>query len=268
MQTERGSSETIELLPATDAAAGHSITVPDPGSVIDASLLPIPYSPDHIPLPSIGGASQTSPLCQECPFLIEYRKAVCERSYWRKMHQKVLERETKHLATIAELEAKVRLREQQLFGKKTEKSDASEKVSDQTLDRRNRGQQPGAPGHGRRSHDHLPAVEEIIDLPEEEKVCTQCHLPFSPFPGTEDSQEIEVEVKAYRRIIRRKRYKRTCTCNHLPMVITAPPVPKLIPKSSFGISIWVMVLLDKYLYQHPTYRLVAQLQSYGLHLCP
>ena len=99
-------------------------------------------------------------------------------------------------------------------------------------------------------------------------MCTQCHLPFSPFPGTEDSQEIEVEVKAYRRIIRRKRYKRTCTCNHLPMVITAPPVPKLIPKSSFGISIWVMVLLDKYLYQHPTYRLVAQLQSYGLHLCP
>jgi transposase len=49
-------------------------------------------------------------------------------------------------------------------------------------------------------------------------------------------------------------------------VLTAPPPPRLIPKSLLGVSIWVTVLLDKYLFYRPTYRLLADLASHGLDL--
>jgi len=48
--------------------------------------------------------------------------------------------------------------------------------------------------------------------------------------------------------------------------VTAPPPPRLIPKSLLGISIWVSVLLDKYLFYRPTYRLLEDLRSHGLDL--
>ena len=48
--------------------------------------------------------------------------------------------------------------------------------------------------------------------------------------------------------------------------MTAPPAPKLIPKGSYGISIWVHVLLDKYASYRPTERLLGQLQEYDLDL--
>ena len=49
-------------------------------------------------------------------------------------------------------------------------------------------------------------------------------------PGdTEDSEQIEIDVRAYRRVIHRRRYQRTCTCQG-SRTLTAPPAPKLIPK--------------------------------------
>ena len=46
--------------------------------------------------------------------------------------------------------------------------------------------------------------------------------------------------------IHRRRYERTCGCPG-SRPLTAPPVPKLIPKGLYGTSIWVEMLLDKYL---------------------
>jgi len=87
-----------------------------------------------------------------------------------------------------------------------------------------------------------------------------------PFPGTDDTTILEVEVKAHRRLIHRPRYRPSCACGVHPGIVTAPPPPRLIPQSPFGVSLWVMVLLDKYLYYRPTYRLLAQLRSYDLDL--
>jgi transposase len=77
---------------------------------------------------------------------------------------------------------------------------------------------------------------------------------------------LEVEVKAHRRLVHRRRYRPTCACGVHPGVVTAPPPPRLIPKSPFGVSIWVHVLLDKYLFQRPTQRLLADWRSHGLDL--
>ena len=97
-------------------------------------------------------------------------------------------------------------------------------------------------------------------------MCSRCGQPFADFPGTEDSEILEVEVRAHRRIIRRRRYRPTCGCGAHPGVVTAPPPPRLITKSILGVSIWVTVLLDKYLFYRPTYRLLADWATLGLNL--
>jgi transposase len=109
-------------------------------------------------------------------------------------------------------------------------------------------------------------MKTVTKRAESECRCPNCGLPFEPFPETEDSEQIEIEVKAHRRVIRRKRYKPTCTCGASPGIVTAPPPPKLISKGIYGISVWVTVLLDKFYSMRPTYRLLADLKTHDLDL--
>jgi hypothetical protein len=90
----------------------------------------------------------------------------------------------------------------------------------------------------------LPAQVEEYDLGESEKHCEVCGLAFGSFEGTESSEVVEVEVRAYRRLIRRYRYRRVCQCRGPARIITAPGPGKLIPKGRLGVSVWVLVLLE------------------------
>ena len=78
--------------------------------------------------------------------------------------------------------------------------------------------------------------------------------------------QLEIEVRAYRRVIKRRRYRRSCQCAAAPALLTAAAPPRLIPKGILGISVWVTVLIDKYLLYRPTYRLLADLRAHGLDL--
>jgi transposase len=188
------------------------------------------------------------------------------------MHKKAKQREQDLKEENQQLQARIRYLEQQLYGKKSESAKASTPehpvpTTTQTQPKRPRGQQPGSPGPKRRDHSHLPAVVEILDLPADQQCCSCCGEPFEPFPGTEDSEILEIEVKAHRRIIRRRRYHRTCSCDtQMPAIITAPPAPRVIPKGILGVSVWVDILLDKFLYYRPTYRLLDEWQTLGLDL--
>ncbi len=103
-------------------------------------------------------------------------------------------------------------------------------------------------------------------MPADQQHCPQCGQAFAPFPTTDDSTVLEVEVRAHRRLLRRRRYRPTCGCGCNPGIIAAPPPPKVLPKSLLGVSIWVRVLLDKYLFYRPTYRLLEDLATEGLPL--
>ena len=203
--------------------------------------------------------------CSDCPLTVELTKQRWGNAYWHQMHQKALAREAKLKEKVAELEAKLRLRERQLFARKSEKENNQETAHAKAdKEKKPRGQQKGSPGHGRRNHSHLPVQEEIRDIAENEKFCPCCGLAFELFPGTEDCEVIEIEVKTYRRKIRRRRYKPTCQCGVVTGIVTAPPAPKLIPKGGFGISVWITILLDKFLFLRPTYRFLADLKTHGL----
>ena len=191
-----------------------------------------------------------------------------QAGFWKSQFQRSKEREAKLQQQNRKLQGKIKQLEHELFGKKSEKKKRSEASSSSGGEKRRRGQQPDNPAPKRRSHDHLPIVEDLRDLPEDQKQCSQCGLPYESFPGTEDSETIEIEVQAHRRIIRRKRYRPTCQCVGNSGIITAPRAPKLIPKGRYGISVWTQVLLDKFLFFRPSHRLIADLGTHGIELPP
>lgn len=199
--------------------------------------------------------------------VVELRR---QAHYWQAQHQRAREREDQCQQKIQHLEAQIRDWERRVYGRKTETSGAVQPPSSPSPTLagkpRPRGQQRGSKGHGRRRHEHLPATSEILDLPPDQKCCRQCGQAFEAIPGAAEGEVLEIEVRAYRRRYHRQRYRRRCTCPAQPVLITAPPPDKLIPKSHIGISLWVMILRKKFEFFQPLYRILAELRGHDLRL--
>jgi transposase len=189
--------------------------------------------------------------------------------YWQAQYERLVEREAALKADVEALQATIRDLTQRLYGAKSEQSAGVEgaRVSTPTPARK-RGQQPGSPGHGRRDRSALPVVEELHALSAAEPRCHVCGAAFRVFPSPETSTLIEVQVQAQVRRIQRRRYHKVCHCPQGPGLVTAPPAPRLMPKSPLGVSVWTEVVLDKYLYGRPTSRLCQALQHHGVPLSP
>jgi transposase len=192
-----------------------------------------------------------------------------QAGYWQSRHADAVRR----LATLEQENEQLRGENRKLqaerFGRRSEKQSGKDRSNelDDPADappKRPRGRQPGQPAPRRRDYRHLPAREQLMDLPEAERVCPDCGRPLQAC-GTEDSEQLEIEIVVYRRVIRRQRAQRTCGCPG-PRTVTAPPAAKLIPKSLLGTSVWVEILLDKFASHRPTQRLLEQWRLLGLDL--
>ncbi len=195
-----------------------------------------------------------------------------QAGYWQSRHRDALKRITALEKKIEELEGEKRQLQADLFGRRSETkplNDRSNHLDDPQDNpqqpKRKRGQQPENHGPKRRDCSRLPVREEFVDIPPEQCVCPDCGQPLRLRSDTEDSEQTEIDVRAYRRKLRRRRYERTCTCEG-SRTFTAPPPPKLIPKGRYGISLWVEILLDKYFTYRPTERLLASWRLVGLNL--
>ena len=204
--------------------------------------------------------------CPVCPRLAQEFEPWRQAASWQAMHQRAVQREKLLHDENEQLQARIRFLEQQLFGRKADSTATAEGFPRADRTPRPRGQRRGKPGPRRRDYSHLPAVEQVIELPAEQQCCTRCGQPFASFPGTDDTTVLEVEVRAHRRIYRRRRYRPTCSCEAHPGIVTAPAPSRVIPKSLLGVSVWVTVLLDKFLFYRPTYRLLEDLATQGLDL--
>ena len=188
------------------------------------------------------------------------------------MHGKAVEREQRLKGELGAAGAKLkelrqRLRERWARRRGSEKRTRSAGGSEAAVAARarRRGQQRGAAGHGRRGYAHLPVQVKAYEVDPERRRCPACGDEYHAH-GSEDREQLEIEVRAYRRVIKRRRYRCSCQCAAAPRLITAPAPPRLIPKGILGISVWVTVLIDKYLLYRPTYRLLADLRAHGLDL--
>jgi transposase len=196
----------------------------------------------------------------------------CEAGYWKSRHADALERNESLRDELAQAKGENRKLRQRLFGRKSERRAANERANlleqaaEEPKPQRKRGAQPGQKGHGRRDYSRLPAREESIEIPQDQRVCPRCGKPMRELGETEDSEQIEIEVEIYRQVLHRKRYRSTCSCHGCTRTITAPSPPKLIPKSRLGTSLWVHLLLSKFAFHQPIDRSIKQLKQLGLDL--
>ena len=189
----------------------------------------------------------------------------CEVGYWKSQHARAVERNTKLQAELDQARAEIRELKAERFGKSTEKQSAADRSNDlhdpakPPTPKKKRGQQPGRPAPKRRDYSHLPVREERIDLPEDDKLCACCGKPLSGIGHSEEGEQLEIETVVYRRVVKRKRYRRTCDCADQPRIVTPPSPPKLLPKSLYGTSLWIHLLVEKFHLQRPTHRTIKQL---------
>ncbi|MEO8271865.1 MAG: IS66 family transposase, partial [Aureliella sp.] len=185
-----------------------------------------------------------------------------------------VERHSKTQASLDEATAEIRQLKAERFGKQSEKSSSTDRSNElvdpqqPTSPKNKRGQQLGRPAPKRRDYSHLPTRHEQIDLPEEAKVCACCGKPLAGLGASEACEQIEIETTVYRRVIRRKRYRRTCQCHQPARTLIASLPAKLLPKSIYGNSIWVHLLLEKFHLQRPHNRTISQLELLGVSLAP
>jgi transposase len=221
--------------------------------------------------------------CANCPALQrlerelgELRREIselrCEVGYWKSRHADAVKRNEQLAEELRQAKGEIRTLRDERFGRKSEKATPTDRSNDlldpleSSVPSRKRGAQPGQKGHGRRDYSHLPVVEEFVSLPPESLCCPLCGKPAMMMSASEDSELLEIDVRAHRRRIRRRRYRPTCSCDLARRTLVAPPPAKLIAKGNYGISIWVHVLLDKYASYRPTERLLGQLEQYDLDL--
>ncbi len=147
-----------------------------------------------------------------------------------------------------------------LYGRKSEQQD-------KPRSQRKRGQQHGAPGHGRTPRPGLEERPEEHNPPPDACVCGQCGQSYAP-NGAEESTLVEIEVKAHKRVISRPRWRRICECASSPMEVSAPPVPRLFPRTLYGTSFWARFLFEHCACFRPVRRVAAWFSSQGVAVSP
>lgn len=104
----------------------------------------------------------------------------------------------------------------------------------------------------------LPRQRVYHDLPENEKMCTCCHIALKPM-GEDISEKLEI-IPQRLYVEEHVRYKYACP--HCETVHMSPKEPAPIPKALAGSSLLAEIILNKYQYHLPLYRQSKILASY------
>ena len=196
---------------------------------------------------------------------IQLRK---QAHYYQSLHAQALVKQQEQADQIDALKAKVAELQKRLFGRKRERGGSSEAWLAKRGPRRGRGQQRGTRGHGRRRRTTLPKEEVVVQVPEAQRSCPRCGLPFEAAGTQAAHEEIEWEVRLVRKGYRCQRYRRTCDCAGVPNEIVAAPPARWIPKGLLSVGTLVEMLRLKYKYHLPLQRILGLAQDSSLSLSP
>ena len=178
-------------------------------------------------------------------------------------------------ARIAQLRSTRAVLSKAVFGGRSERQETPRSE-------RKRGQQRGAPGHGRTQRPTLEEKEDRQEPPEDARVCSCCGKPYVA-NGEHSSSVIEIAVKAHIRRIVRPRYRRGCDCPFSPLEVTAPPPARcpfsplevtappparLFPRTPYGTSVWARILYERFACFRPLRQVAAWMTDQGLAIAP
>jgi transposase len=197
------------------------------------------------------------------------------------LKQMLLESQERYDKETGILLEQIRLLRQQLYGKKSEKLPVDggpqplplfDLPEPESLEPE--VETTEVPAHTRRKSgrkplpEHLPRVEVVHDIPDEEKTCG-CGHELSRI-GEEVLEQLEI-IPAKIQVIRHIRPKYACRkCEGLeeegPVVKIAPVVPQIIPKSIAGPGLLAHILTGKFVDALPFYRQEKQFVRLGIDL--
>lgn len=156
-----------------------------------------------------------------------------------------------------------------LFGdsseKKPERSKRAKQEKKGGKEKKNRGQQPGSTGHGRTDRSGVRVADTIpVPMPGGCS-CPECGKRYLVLNVTEDTELNEIAIDIFRTIYQQLKYVSQCQCRG-KRIVTAPPPPRLYPRTNIGNSIWMYLLVQKYLNGAPTNRTLKDLKLKGFSL--
>ena len=126
-----------------------------------------------------------------------------------------------------------------------------------------RGQRPGGPGHGRRDRMRIWRPRNGSSMWMPASGAARSAGSRSSSSGTEDSEQVDWQVKITRIVWRRRRYRRRCAYPG-PRTACAPPAPRPVPKGLFTAGFLARLAYEKHVLGRPVHRIVQALAADGL----
>ena len=126
-----------------------------------------------------------------------------------------------------------------------------------------RGQRPGSKGHGRTDRSEIPQEDQPMQIAD--CVCESCGTAYRELAKTENSPLLEITTLLMITNFRRAMYVPSCKCDG-GQIRTAEPPPKLFDRTTLGNSVWLHLVVQKFLYGIPTNRTLKELSLKGLSL--
>ena len=155
---------------------------------------------------------------------------------------------------IAELEQQLSVRNQALFGDKSEKRNRQQRRADKKT---------AQTGHGPRDQAELPRLEQVHTLDAADETCPKCGAQLQEFAGQfEEADEVDVVERRFV-LVKHKRQKYRCDCG---CIETAEGPPKLQKSGRYSIDFATAVAVGKYADHLPLQRQVVQMRRQGLEI--
>ena len=155
---------------------------------------------------------------------------------------------------IAELEQQLSVRNQALFGDKSEKRNRQQRRAEQ---------KKAQTGHGPREQAELPRIEQVHILDASDEMCPKCGAQLQEFAGQfEEADEVDVIERRFV-LVRHKRQKYRCECG---CIETAEAPPKLQKSGRYSVGFATAVAVGKYADHLPLQRQVVQMRRQGLRI--
>ncbi|NNE18478.1 MAG: IS66 family transposase [Myxococcales bacterium] len=155
---------------------------------------------------------------------------------------------------IAELEQQLSVRNQALFGDKSEKRNRAARRAEQ---------KKAQTGHGPRDQAELPRIEQVHTLDDADEMCPKCGGELQIFAGQfEEANEVDVVERRFV-LVKHKRQKYRCDCG---CIETAEGPPKLQKSGRYSVGFATAVAVGKYADHLPLQRQVVQMRRQGLQI--
>ena len=140
-------------------------------------------------------------------------------------------------------------------------SEQTQKESSDKKESQGKGKS-GKPGNSRSDRSELDSEPEIVF---DDRCCSVCGMAYKLLDRVEPSSLIELDMYITRLIYLRAMYVSACDCEGKKIHV-APAPKKLYPRTEIGTSLWVRLVVQKFLHGVPTNRTLKELKLLDLPL--